>query len=205
MYAGQLWVVCVISLSVTDVCLFVCRCKRSSSFRFTSSLSFRVWHYPWPLCPWAWLSPTCPPSPPAPASCRCPASSRLTRTWPRRTRAPATGPRATARTTQTNPTSLHRDASILCRKRGRTTPSVYSFSFTGSGLIQYLSLSFTTATLYSVWFICFSLVVFAKALLLLLLILGVSDLNKPPSLSIQLQHVTHLKSCVLLRRGVLLL
>ncbi len=68
-----------------------------------------------------------------------------------------------------------------------------------------LSLSFTTATLYSVWFICFSLVVFAKALLLLLLILGVSDLNKPPSLSIQLQHVTHLKSCVLLRRGVLLL
>lgn len=116
MYASQQYELCDLSLSVTDGCLFVCRCKRSSSFRFTSSLSFRVWHYPWPLCPWAWLSPTCP-SPPAPASCRCPASSRLTRTWPRRTRAPATGPRATARTTQTNPTSLHRDALILCRKR----------------------------------------------------------------------------------------
>ncbi len=132
---------------------------------------------------------------------------------PRVSRAPGqggqelpTGPRATARTTQTNPTSLHRDALILCRKRGRTTPSVYSFSFTGWVWFNIsLSLSFTTATLYSVWFICFSLVVFAKALLLLLLILGVSDLNKPPSLSIQLQHVTHLKSCVLLRRGVLLL
>lgn len=191
-----------LSLTFTDVCLFVCWCKRSSSFRFTSSLSFRVWRYPWPLCPWAWIRTPCPPSPPAPASCRCPASSRLTRTWPRRTRAPATGPRATARTTQTNPTSLHRDALILCRKRGTN----YSFCLTGLGLIQSISLSYYSESLFrnSVWFICFSLVVFAKALLLLL-ILGVSDLNKPPSLSIQLQHVTYLKSCVLLRRGVLLL
>ncbi len=148
---STIWVLCDLSLTFTDVCLFVGWCKRSSSFRFTSSLSFRVWLYPWPLCPWAWLSPPCPPSPPAPASCRCPASSRLTRTWPRRTRAPATGPRVTAMTTQTNPTSLHRDALILCRKRGKN----YSFCLLlllhgmGSDSIS-LSLSFTTANLYSV-------------------------------------------------------
>lgn len=146
------------------VCLFVVWCNHSSSFRFTSSLSFRVWRYPWPLCPWAWLSPPCPPSPPALASCHCPASSRHTRTWPRRTRALVTGLTATARMMPTNPTSLRRDGLILSHefcKEGRSSereeerlpkPSFSSLHICliGLGLIQSLSLSVSTANLSSV-------------------------------------------------------